>query len=546
MFIKKSFSTKAKRKIPYYQIVQSYREDGKVKHRVLANLGALSEVQIDGLIRSLNRLKESPYPLDSLKLEHERQFRYGDCYLVSTLWHRLEIGQAIQRLVANTKVGFDVALCTQLMVLNRCVDPMSKLALTEWQKTVYFEAQNSFDYHQILRTLDYLEKIRDELEGVLFHKQVDLFRQSVDLVFFDVTSTYFEGEGPGIAERGHSQDGKPENNQIILALAITKGGLPIGHEIYEGSRKDSQTVVDMLERLKGRFQIDQCIFIGDRGMVSPDNIAELERLNYEYIFALRKRHLRESAAVIEPDLNRYQELKVDAAGQEITKLKYLEVVKGDLRYLVCHNPKVAEEELARLESKLAEKEAAIQKILQGRRPSDGMLKAIARIWNINRYFLYGLRDGKVWYQPHTKALEQERLVAGKFVLKSSNRSLSPVQIIEAYKNLSEIERAFRTIKSFVEIRPMYHRSESRVRGHVLVCVLAYYIQKVIDQELKRASSPYSALKAIEKLGEIRLIENVLAGRRFYQSITLGPEHKKILKALKIEPMPEAVFKEQIH
>ncbi len=101
-----------------------------------------------------------------------------------------------------------------------------------------------------------------------------------------------------------------------------------------------------------------------------------------------------------------------------------------------------------------------------------------------------------------------------------------------------------TIKSFVEIRPLYHRSESRVRGHVLVCVLAYYIQKVIDQELKRASSPYSALQAIEKLGEIRLIENVIADRRFYQTIKPGAQHKQILKALNIEPIPEAVFKEQ--
>ncbi|MFQ5604606.1 MAG: IS1634 family transposase [bacterium] len=176
---------------------------------------------------------------------------------------------------------------------------MSKLALSEWQKTVYFEGQKSFDYHQILRPLDYLEKIRDELEGVLFEKQLDLFHQSVDLVFFDVTSTYFEGEGPEMAERGHSRDGKPENNQIILALAITKSGLTIGHEIYERGRKDSQTVVEMLQRLKSRFQIDQCIFVGDRGMVSADNIAELERMNYEYIFALRKRRLRESAEVLE-------------------------------------------------------------------------------------------------------------------------------------------------------------------------------------------------------------------------------------------------------
>ncbi len=544
MFIKKSYSTKAKNKNPYYQIVQSYRECGKVKHRVLANLGPLSDKDIDRLVESLNRLKRNPYTLDKLTLEHKNQFRYGDCYLVTTLWHRLGIGQTISRLLKDKKVEFDVAVCAQLMVLNRCIDPLSKLALHHWQRTIYFDGQKPFDYHQILRTLDYLEQLRDEMEVELFRRQIDLFRQSVDLVFFDVTSTYFEGDGPEMAEPGLSRDGKPENNQIILALAITKAGLPIGHEIYEGGRKDSKTVVDIVDRLKARFHIDTCIFVGDRGMVSADNIRHLEEKQYQYIFALRKRRLRESREVMESDLSRYQQVSFQTTAKESTTLYCLEVTQEDVRYVVCHNPVVAEAELARLEDALSKKRAQIQQILSGRRSPEDQLKAISRIYDINRYFRYGLRDDQVWYERNAESLAQEQLIAGKFVLKTSNRSLSTREVIEAYRNLSEIERAFRTIKSFVELRPMYHRDEQRIRGHVFVCVLAYYIQKALDLELNKSGSPYSALKAIEELGQIRLIENHLANRQFYQAIKPEEEQKKILKALKIEPIPEAVFKEQ--
>ena len=550
MFVKKSYSTKAKRQIPYYQLVQSYREGKKVKHRVLANLGPLSDAEIDQIIHSLNRLKKNPYLLDDPRFKHRKQFAYGDAYLISAFWHRLDLVKIIQQLLGMAKVEFDVAVCAQLMVINRCVDPKSKLALHKWQHRIYFDGQKFFDYHQILRALDHLERIRDQVEAILFQRQIDLFNQRVDLVFYDVTSTYFEGRGPGIACKGYSRDGKPGKNQIILALAVTKGGLPIGHEVYEGNRKDSTTVVEMVQRLKQRFKIDKCIFVGDRGMVSQDNIRELDQQGYEYIFALRKRRLLETREVIEPDLTQYQQIKIRESGQQVIKLYYLEVQKDNIRYVVCHNPQVASEELDHLEKRLQKKEQEVKNILvgtilgTGNQKPEAKIRRIARIYDINRYIRYGIRKGKVWYEPNQDSLTQERLVAGKYILKTSNFSLNTLELIEAYKNLSDIERAFRTIKSFVEIRPMNHRDELRVRGHVFMCVLAYYIQKVIDLELKKARCSYSAIEAIEEMGEIKLIESTFNGQQVYQSIEPNREHKIILKACGVECIPEAVFKEQ--
>lgn len=155
MFIKKSYSTKRNEVVSYYQIVESYREGGKNKHRVLRNLGHLSDEQIDKLVISLNKQKKKPYQL--LHVNHEDQYSWGDIYFLSSLWEKLGIGALIKRYLKNKKTSFDISRAALLMVLNRCIDPKSKLSLFEWQNRIYFE--DKFKYHHILRTLDHLEDL---------------------------------------------------------------------------------------------------------------------------------------------------------------------------------------------------------------------------------------------------------------------------------------------------------------------------------------------------------------------------------------------------
>jgi len=539
MFIKRSYSTKRKKIVPYYQVVESYREGGKNKHRVLSNLGHLSDEHIDKLVISLNKQKKKPYQL--LNVNHEDQYSWGDVYLLSSLWDKLGIGDLIKKFLKNKKSEFDISKAALLMVLNRCIVPKSKLSLYEWQNTIYFDVK--FEYHQILRTLGHLERIKDSVEEGLFKRHFNLFNQKVDLVFYDVTSTYFEGEGPKIAKKGYSSDQKPSKNQIILALAVTKDGIPIGHEVYEGNRKGSTTVIDVIESLNKRFGVDKCIFVGDRGMVSQDNIDKLDELGYEYIFALRKRRLIETREIIEEDLSKYSKIKIDEDG-EIIKLYYLEIKKVDVRYVVCHNPMVAFEESIRLEERLEKKEKQVKEIIKSFKDPSVVIKHISQIYDINRYIIFGIKKGKVYYRINKESVEYERLIAGKWVIKTSNMTLSTTELIEAYKNLSQVESAFKNIKSFIKIRPMFHRDEKRVRGHVFVCVLAYYLQRIIDLKLKKNLREYSAIKAIEKLGQIKMIKNRLGETVFYQSVQPKKEHNMILDACDIPNIPKTVFKEQ--
>lgn len=480
MFIKKVKKVYQGQLRTYVYITQSYRDKGKVKHRNIAYLGALSQKEIENLIRGLNALKEKPYTFRSLNLTHEDVLCYGDLFLISFLWDLLGMNQIIGKALGGCKVEFDVAGAALLMVANRCTEPDSKLKVWEWQEKIWLEGLEKLDYHKILRALEHLEKIKDEVEEGLFQTQLSLFTQKVDLVFYDVTSSYFEGDGPSIAKKGYSRDKRSDCNQILLALALTKEGIPIGHEVYEGNRKDSNTVIGLVEKLKRRFCIERCIFVGDRGMVSPQNIEKLKELKCDYIFALRKRRLKEVKKLLEIDFNGYEKIvekkKVvqdSPQGKERIKLWYREIVQDRRRYIVCHNPEMAEQDKERLELKRAEKENQIRMILEHYRDPGVIIKHLAKIPDVERYFRYGLKRGKVVWEEHKQSLDYERLIAGKWILKTEDFSLSTPELIEAYKNLSEVERAFRTIKSFLDLRPIYHRDERRVRGHVFMRMHSY-------------------------------------------------------------------------
>lgn len=545
MYIRKCYSTllaKDKQKI-HYQIAESYREKGKVKQRVIANLGQLNNKTIDSLIRAFHKLREQPYLPDELPnlIKHYKVFSYGDVFVINELWKRLDADKIINNLIKKEKIKieFNLAKTTLLLIINRLLDPMSKLKLfKKGQKDIYLKelSNDNFDYPEILRTLEYLEKFKNQIEEKLFYKQMDLFNFKVDLVFYDLTSSYFEGAGPEMAEIGFSKDEKRGTKQILLALAVTKEGLPIGHEVYEGNKSEKTTVIQMVQKLKKRFQIDKCIFIGDRGMVSSDNIQKLEELNYEYIFAVKKRRLIESAEVIEKDLNKYQTIIQNNKEKVIIKLRYFEKNKGNnLRYVICHNDQIALKQEEKINLEIKEIEEKIKRILEKFKTSNVIFKKIIKIYGIDRYFDYELKNNKFIYQKNENKIAFEKLIAGKFILKTNNQTLNSKEIIEAYKNLCLVEDAFKEIKSFLKIRPMYHHKNERIKGHVFICVLAYLIEKIIEQYFK--GTKMNARNVLEKLSQIKLIESKINGIKILKSVELNQDAKNILSRLKIPKIP---------
>ena len=354
MFIKTSSTTKNGKKYPYYQVVHSYRADGKVKHKVIANLGRLLEKDIDNLIKGLQRIRKQPLSLQQAQLKHSRTLIFGQIYVLDHLWEQLGISQILSSCSASlTNVQFPIAPYIKLMTFFRLLQPGSELRLaSEWFSKIYFPQIRVLEYHKLLRALGYLTRIKEEVERRLFERQKDLFHLEVDVVFYDITSTYFESEGPPIAKKGYSRDKRRDRNQVLIALAVTKEGFPIGHEVLEGNKQDQSTAEGMLDILENRFAIDRCIFVGDRGMVSAKNIEYLQAKGYKYIFALKRRRLDEAEEVIEGDLNKYADVvEYDVDGNE-KRLKCLERIEGAVKYVVCHNPQRAEVQLVKLRQKV--------------------------------------------------------------------------------------------------------------------------------------------------------------------------------------------------
>lgn len=509
----------------YVRIVESYFEDGKRKQRVIATLGNLAFLRKDikGIINGLLRVVEEKPLIFKDDLRNEAVKEYGISYVAEKLWNSLELDETINGFLETKKASLSYEKWIKMMVLNKLSDPSSKLGIFEWLKGVWFK-DHGFDegvFDEFLefenqkkilkkevmkfyRALDYLLKMKEELEKHLYLKLRDLFSLKVDLVFYDVTSSYFEGEGPlGLAKKGYSRDKKPGKNQVVIGL-IMCNGLPIGHEVFEGNRVDKKTVKEILSKLKKEFEIDRLIFVGDRGLVTKENLEELEKNGFESILALRKRRNKEVKKILKEDLPIYCQVSEE--------LEYREVEEEDLRYIICRNPRVAteqkrdrEEDLAHLKEQLdnlrkkiaSKKKLVVKTIIR-------QTEEILSHKHGRRFFDYKVdekkREFSYWLKEEALLLEQG--LDGVYILRTQEKDLTATEVIAAYKDLADVERAFRTMKSVVDLRPFFHRKEARVRAHVFICVLAYLLEKIIEKALKRANVKLSAEKALMSLKQM--------------------------------------------
>lgn len=340
----------------YVRIVESYYHKGKRKQRVIANLGNVSVLRkdikqiVNGL---LQRTGEKPLTFAE-DLRNEETKEYGVGYLGSFMWQELGLKDLVEKILKGKRVELDYANWIKMMVVNKLSDPTSKLGIFEWLSRVWWpnhgfdekvletvkeveeEEKNNIAKKEVMkfyRAMDYLLGMKEEIENHLYYRFRDLFSMEVDLVFYDLTSSYFEGKGPkGLAKLGYSRDNEPGNPQVVIGLILCNG-LVIGHEVFEGNRVDKKAVKEVLAKLKNQFRIKRCIFVGDRGLVSKENLEILEKEEgFESILALRKR--------------RNKEVKEIMLGEKPLiycrfddNLEYREVDKDDgLRYIICRNP----------------------------------------------------------------------------------------------------------------------------------------------------------------------------------------------------------------
>lgn len=490
-----------------------------------------------------------------------------------------------------------MALCTKIMILNRLIDPKSKLGVSQWLRQIYLPEleEKQPELHHFYRTLDILEEMKDDLERHLYNNRLtDLLSYQLNLVFYDLTSSYFEGTHCPLARFGYSRDHRPDCRQINIGLLVTPEGMPIAHQVFEGNIPDKVTVAGAIEQLKQKFAIKSCIFVGDRGMLTSHNLEELKEANFRYILGFHKR----GREVSDELLARYQNLEEYQLIDGDNPLFYVEIpaeqappkenlVEGEeeekenveppVRYILCHNPLKAQEdyefrvkaiEEARIKLQELKDRLARETPRRGRKPTTKgvMLKAAAILNKKGLAPIFDIiYDGKSFnFEVNEPALAKEALRDGKFLIQT-NADLPAEEVIAAYKNLLQVETAFRHIKDFIRLRPIYHYNANRVKGHIFICVLAYLFEKWLEvihrqyiedeifkakqipdpesqeRELRRWKVAHkSGRRILELLEEIKAVDQQFLDKRIYRITQPGQSQSELLKILGL-PLPPKIL-----
>ena len=513
--------------VRYAQIVEAYRDDaGKSRQRVLMPLGRVDRLdrdQIRRLVVALSRYLETGDMPEGGRLGEVRD--YGVIYLADALWRRLELPAFFTKQLRRRKYDAPVERALFALVAHRLVDPSSKLACWDWiENDAYLPDGRGLALQHLYRAMDFLDDCHESLEEALYTHRRTLF-DKVELVYYDTTSTYFECDDPGdepeqygLRQRGHSRDLRPDRRQIVIGLATDQQGLPIASDVFSGDTNDALTVVPMLTRLRA-MGLSRVVWVADRGMSSDANMAAIRIHNLDYILGIRLRAAGDLRAAISADTTPYEEA---AEGLMVKQVRI-----GGKRMVVCFSPASAERDL-KLRTGAIDRLNAVIKRVHG-----GADAAAITEHGLYQRLVSRHADGR-FYLDKVK-LEREAQCDGTFVLEVSDETMSAASAALAYKGLLRVEQAFRTLKNGVDIRPVYHRLDKRIRAHVTLCTLAYLLERIVEVEAK---VPFEQVRKL--FGRTRAAELHFDKQVVWETGKAPPEALRILKALKI-PAPPRVL-----
>jgi hypothetical protein len=542
--------------LTHLQIAESVWDPRKrqTKIHILYNCGRADDPQVAERLRRLARSilrRCSPEAIVSEDPQWQllNAWPYGDLYVLEQLWGRLGMAGVIGEVLEGRKLGFAVERALFAMVANRACAPGSKLYCYErWlSEEVRIAGTEGLELHQLYRAMDFLEAHKERMEEALYFRLADLLNLDVELIFYDTTSLHFEideeDEGRGERDevqgaraagaksyraprkRGKSKNGREDAPQIVVGLAVTRDGFPVRHWVFPGHTVDVTTVERVKAELKG-WRLGRCVFVGDAGMVSEKNLTALSRSGGRYIVCMPIHPGAEVAEEVLSRPGRYQEIA------ENLRLKEVVVGEGERRrrYVVCHNPQEEARQRAHREELLKELGAE----LKGLRDQGGEAhsKRVCALRASGRYGRYlKLTPGGKLVIDEAKIKAAERL-DGKFVVHSNDDTLSAADMALGYKQLQRVEEAWRTLKSGLRLRPVFHWAVHRIHAHVFLTVLALLLERLAE-----AACTDTWRNIRNDLKRIKLAQLLSPNGTVWQVTEPPPEALKRLKALQIKNPP---------
>lgn len=481
----------------YLQLVHNERVDGKVRQRVVATLGRLDVLQkngqIDALMASCGRFAQHTAVLDAHrqgKTEAAATIKIGPPVVFERLWNGLGFPEILGELLKHRRFEFAVERVVFLTVLHRLFDPGSDRAAEVWHQRYVIQGTGGLELQHFYRTMGWLGEplgldrqtgatpfaprcTKDLIEEALFVRRRNLF-SGLDLVFFDTTSIYFEGQGgESIGQYGHSKDHRPDCKQMVVGAVLDNTGRPICCELWPGNTTDVKTLIPIVDRLKERFSITRICIVADRGMISKKTIEALQAVHRDvrFILGARLRAVKEIREKVLTDPGAYEQVYgPKIRSKDPSPLKVKEVRVGDRRYVVCYN-----EDQARKDRE--DRQAIVESLQDQLKQGDKSL-----IGNKGyRKFLKAVKGKR--FEIDQEKVRQEAQFDGIWVLQT-DAPLTRVEVALKYKELWMVEAVFRCLKSVLETRPIYHKCDDTIRGHVFCGFLALVLLNELQVRLE--------------------------------------------------------------
>ena len=527
MFIKRTRGGSPQKPIYYLQLAKSYRDRrGKPRHKVIFTLGREEDVVdsniVDSVIEALSTLAKKLIILEKNEEFLGASWILGPVLAIESVWKKLGLDTKLAAVQNRYKIEFDLCKAVKLMVLNRLVAPKSKLGVDEWKHRIYGDFADVQLQH-LYRSLDILAENKDFLERKLYETSKTLFKPEIRLVFYDLTSTYFESvSSDDFRKFGYSKDNKTDCVQVLIGLLVSKDGIPLGYEIFPGNTYEGHTVLAMLNKLAYRFEIEKVVFVADKGILSKKVLAQIEGAGYEYIIAAKLPGLPEKwhEEILDPE--RYSEIGEELWTAEM-QIDGKRLVLGFSENRAQRDQTMRQELIKRLEKKMSQN------------PNETLTKPAYRKY---------LQMGKIQVEIDEQKIAAQSRWDGFFGFYTNNQKLAPAQVIEAYKLLWQVEDSFRCLKSTIKLRPIFHWTQKRIEGHIMLCFLSFYILRIIQRKLHDAKLNITPQKALEKLTEISAVEIKTDSKIYIARTEIAGVNAKILQKLSVK-IPKAIISENV-
>jgi len=492
----------------YLNIIDTYRDGKKIKQKVIANLGRVDELNktsIENLAAKLLEIIDSDKKLDDKLTPHiEELDRYNYGFIAyKNIWNRFKLDDILDSISKDKKIQFDFKNIVFSMVIDRLLKPKSKFALFG-NKDDYFKINDNLKLHHIYRSLDILSDNKDNIETKLFTQNKSLFNIETDIVFYDVTTFYYESKDENDLKKfGYSKDGKFGDVQVVMGMLIDKNGLPIGYELFSGNTMDSKTMITILDKLKERFNIDTVVIVADRGLNSKSNLKAIKDAGYDYLMACKIKSMPQDIKEDILNIKNYTNIISDSDSEEglysyyvrdyenIVHYKEEDTFTGEIKNkkIVLQEKLICTYSAKRARKDRYDRERGLEKA--NKIIMNNLKSSITSNRNFKKYIFKATKDdscknftmGLDWNK-----IKNDKRYDGFYAITTSKKDLSAIEIIENYHNLYRIEDSFKVLKSTFNTRPIFHYKDSRIEAHFIVCFIAFMIERDLEIRLKKSKS----------------------------------------------------------